>query len=409
MKKIAFITPGWSPVPATKGGAVENLIEWLLDENEKMPFFECTVFSIYEKEASMLSNKYEYTKFVFVKYPKIVTLLDCLIYWIAKNILHKKNLISYRNIILRLYVLFRFANIIKPKDFNHIILVTNSTLFLLLKWSHSLRKSASKVIYYLHNEVRSVFHCQKEIESIAGVISISEFVERSFINQFPFLKIKNNNILKNSIDTDAFTNIDMGKVLYYKRKFNFADNDFIVVFTGRIVEEKGALEVLQAIKKLYNIIPIKLLIVGGGFYSSNIIDPYMKKIHAEMAELQNSVVITGYIDYADMPCVYKLGNVAVLPSIWEEPAGLTMVEAAVSGLPLITTNSGGIPEYIPQNCAIFVDRDENLVENLADKIKLLYFNPSMAKQLSEQGVQLKEKYNLLNYFQSFVRIIESYT
>ena len=135
----------------------------------------------------------------------------------------------------------------------------------------------------------------------------------------------------------------------------------------------------------------------------------MKKIHAEMAELQNSVVITGYIDYADMPCVYKLGNVAVLPSIWEEPAGLTMVEAAVSGLPLITTNSGGIPEYIPQNCAIFVDRDENLVENLADKIKLLYFNPSMAKQLSEQGVQLKEKYNLLNYFQSFVRIIESYT
>ena len=33
--KIAFLTNGTSPVPATKGGAVENLIEDLLDENEK--------------------------------------------------------------------------------------------------------------------------------------------------------------------------------------------------------------------------------------------------------------------------------------------------------------------------------------------------------------------------------------
>ena len=64
-----------------------------------------------------------------------------------------------------------------------------------------------------------------------------------------------------------------------------------------------------------------------------------------------------------MPSIYQLGNIAVLPSMWEEPAGMTMVEAVVSGLPLITTNSGGIPEYISDDVAVLLDRDENLVDN----------------------------------------------
>ena len=49
--KVAFLTNGTSPVPATKGGAVENLIEDLLDENEKRHGFDFTVFSLYEEKA----------------------------------------------------------------------------------------------------------------------------------------------------------------------------------------------------------------------------------------------------------------------------------------------------------------------------------------------------------------------
>ena len=45
---IAFLTYGTSPVPATKGGAVENLIENLLKENERYHLLNMTVFSIYD-------------------------------------------------------------------------------------------------------------------------------------------------------------------------------------------------------------------------------------------------------------------------------------------------------------------------------------------------------------------------
>ena len=87
--KVAFLTSGISPVPATKGGAVENLIEDLLDENEKKHSFDFSVCSLYEEKAADQSKKYKNSNFYFVKSPKVVNCFDKAIYWVAKNMLKK--------------------------------------------------------------------------------------------------------------------------------------------------------------------------------------------------------------------------------------------------------------------------------------------------------------------------------
>ena len=74
--KIAFLTVGTSPVPATKGGAVENLIEDLLDENENKHCFDFSVLSLYEDKAWKQAKKYKYSDFYFTKCPKIIKRLD---------------------------------------------------------------------------------------------------------------------------------------------------------------------------------------------------------------------------------------------------------------------------------------------------------------------------------------------
>ena len=51
-----------------------------------------------------------------------------------------------------------------------------------------------------------------------------------------------------------------------------------------------------------------------------------------------------------------MANIAVLPSMWDEPFGLTIAEALATGLPLITTRSGGIPE-ICEGVATILDRE----------------------------------------------------
>ena len=56
----------------------------------------------------------------------------------------------------------------------------------------------------------------------------------------------------------------------------------------------------------------------------------------------------------------------VLPSIWDDPAPLAVIESLVSGKPLITTRSGGIPEYADEQSAIILERGDQLVDQLAD-------------------------------------------
>ena len=89
------------------------------------------------------------------------------------------------------------------------------------------------------------------------------------------------------------------------------------------------------------------------------------------------------INYKNVPDYLHLADIAVLPSMWEEPFGLTIVEALAAGLPLITTRSGGIPE-ICEGIATIVERD-NIVYNLASAILDLYplneLNYSIKKRL----------------------------
>lgn len=400
--KVVFLTDGKSPVPATKGGAVENLIEDLLDENEKAHEFDFSVLSVYDKQAYSISKKYNHTKFYFIKCFSVIEFLDKCVYWIAKNMLKKKNLISYRYICRRLYVMSKYPKILLQADFDRVIVVTNSTLFLVFKNKRLAEKYKGKIIYYLHNEVRSLFKCENEIASIRSLIGISQFVNNSFKKMVPSLNNGQCFVLKNGIDTERFIYRDEKKIRAYKSKFGILNDDFVVIFAGRLVDEKGALETIKAVKACDDA-QIKLLIVGASFYSSDVVDDYTLKLQKESESIKDRIVFTGYIDYNDMPAIYHLGDVAVLPSMWEEPAGMTMVEAVVSGLPLITTNSGGIPEYIPEEFAVILNKNNHLVENICVNILDVKNNSS---RLIVSDDKYKRMMSLKKYFRNFAQIVK---
>ena len=67
MISVCLIIPNAFPVPAVKGGAVETLVNNLLDENEIYGNLIITVVSIYDEQAKMISSKYKNTEFIFIK------------------------------------------------------------------------------------------------------------------------------------------------------------------------------------------------------------------------------------------------------------------------------------------------------------------------------------------------------
>ena len=77
--KVLILTAdsnGAYPVPATKGGAVATLIEYLVEGNNDREQCKLEVVSYYEERAYEKSKQYPHVKFTWVRIPKMVTLLD---------------------------------------------------------------------------------------------------------------------------------------------------------------------------------------------------------------------------------------------------------------------------------------------------------------------------------------------
>ena len=80
MKNICFITQCSLPIPTTKGGAVETLVEYIVDENEREKKYNITVISVEDEKAKEISKKHKNTakqgknSLNFASNPFIITL-----------------------------------------------------------------------------------------------------------------------------------------------------------------------------------------------------------------------------------------------------------------------------------------------------------------------------------------------
>ena len=123
-------------------------------------------------------------------------------------------------------------------------------------------------------------------------------------------------------------------------------------------------------------------------------------------EISDRVIFTGFIKYDEINKFYALADIAVLPSIWNDPAPLTIVESLVSGLPIITTNSGGIPEYATNGSAIILQNNEKIVQNLSKSIDYLLNNPLELEKMKIKAKDVSKNLTLENYYLGFVNIIK---
>lgn len=131
---------------------------------------------------------------------------------------------------------------------------------------------------------------------------------------------------------------------------------------------------------------------------------YIKKLEDKIHDLNSKIIFTGYISYEIMPVVYNLADIAVLPSMWEEPAGLTSLEAMACGTPVITTDSGGIPEYVGKS-AVVLKRNTNLVSDIARNITNLLNDKELYELYRSEGLSRVQLYNSNNYAEELRKIL----
>ena len=121
---------------------------------------------------------------------------------------------------------------------------------------------------------------------------------------------------------------------------------------------------------------------------------------------QEKIKFTGFIPNSDLFKYYQIAQVQVVPSVWEDPAPLIVIEGLNSGIAQIVTNSGGIPEYIDPNGSIILTKENNLIEQLATSINELFKDPERVKTMAQANFEHSQKFNKLNYYNNFIKLLE---
>lgn len=120
---------------------------------------------------------------------------------------------------------------------------------------------------------------------------------------------------------------------------NRADGPVNLIFAGRIVPEKGLGVLIEALGKLQDT-DWRLTVCGTG--SGKDVMPLVAR--ARQLGIDSRIDWKGHVD--NVIDEFAQADVAIAPSIWREPFGLTILEAMSQGLPVITTDNGAQREFM---------------------------------------------------------------
>jgi glycosyltransferase involved in cell wall biosynthesis len=173
------------------------------------------------------------------------------------------------------------------------------------------------------------------------------------------------------------------------------------VFLGRITPEKGLKWLITALANIKT--PIHLDLAGSGNAQQ---EQSLRYLISKLG-MRERVTIHGWVNEAKVMQLLQSARALIFPSVWHEPSGTAMVEAAAAGRAMIASQVGGIPEYsdLLQNALLVHPND---VSGLVQHIEQLATDWDLANQLGIAGRQNARKYfSLEKHEQSIERLYRS--
>ena len=218
--------------------------------------------------------------------------------------------------------------------------------------------------------------------SVDAAIGVSGFVVRRLID-INGTAPQRTHLVYNGIDLQPFLMSSPGSL---NAEIGAAPETPIVFCSGRVQPYKGFQVLLDAaaVLKARATRTAAYVVVGDG--------PYLPELRARAAELGlDNVFFLGR--RSDVPRLVSSATVAVVPSLWAEAFGLTVVEAMAAGVPVIGARSGGIPELIVEGTGLLVPAGDSTA--LADALEQLLANPDSARAMGAHArAYAHEKFSL---------------
>lgn len=249
-------------------------------------------------------------------------------------------------------------------------------------------KTSKKIVEYL-----TLFYCDKTINEL--IVPTKKAWE---LFKYKYMVDRNVHIIPTGIDSDRFKLENNKKFSrdVERKKLNFSKDDFVIIFVGRIAEEKNIMFLLKNMKSIIKKCPqAKLLIVGDG----PDLEKYKK--YSQKSKISNNIVFAGKVPWDDIPKYYLMSDVFVTASK-SETQGLTVIEAMSASLPVVCIDDESFTNTVIDNLNGMIFKND---KQFVNSITKLYNDKELLNKL-QKGALNTSQMHTVKYFAE--RVIDVY-
>jgi len=235
-----------------------------------------------------------------------------------------------------------------------------------------LRFISRRVIFPLK---RNSFSFRKYTKNVDAIIAISDSVKKVLLDSgVPFSLI---HVIPSGIDFSPFEELTSRDFL--RREFSFAPDDYLVGIVAALEDSKGHTDLIRASRILREQAPkIKVIVVGKG--------PLEIKLDKQARQMGVDDIVFFLGFRKDIPRLLASLDLFVLSS-HHEGLGTSLLDAMASRLPIVATQTGGIPDVVIHGETGLLVPPHN-PEALAQSILMLYCDRNLAVRLGQRGYEV---------------------
>lgn len=367
MNSIAIVVPELLPVPPVQGGAVEH---WVDEAGRRMKRAGRRLAMVSrpsgvagQEGIEYIGIRWTYTERFFHRLKERVTWRNPLRY-LAKI----QNVFSYGTRVAR-----------AVRDFDVIYLHNEPNLLLFLD-----KQPGQKIVLHMHNDHLSIrmfrpFY-RKALAKADCIICVSDYIRRQAVAHFPeyadrFL------VVFNATDPDLFMPYGDEAVRQLEGVVHIAPEKCYLLYVGRLTPVKGVHVLIEAFREIHRQMPdTRLIITGSSFFGGAAKTAYESSLVKLAEPVSSAIVFTGYLPHEKLKYLYSAVDLIVLPSVWQDPCPLVVLEGMASGTCLVSSAVGGVPEVVEDQVnGILISA--NSPSDLAQAVSKVLANPEGKRRI----------------------------